>query len=52
MNKDQLRQLWDEFIDYPDPENKTYVTTTSAILFAEHACLLVAKEYAKDQSNA
>ena len=35
MTREQIRAEWDEFIEYPN-ESRLYVTTTSALLFAEH----------------
>ena len=35
MTRDDIRAEWDSFIEYPSPE-RTFVTTTSALLFAEY----------------
>jgi hypothetical protein len=45
LNHLQLKTLWDEFIEYPNPDNTKFVTTTSALLFAEHACSITISNY-------
>lgn len=35
MTRDEIRAEWDKFIEYPS-ESRLHVTTTSALLFAEH----------------
>jgi hypothetical protein len=42
MNRDEIKAEWDSFIEYPGDE-KTFVTTTSALLFAEHIASMTAK---------
>jgi hypothetical protein len=36
MTKDEIQGEWNGFIEYPKGSKSTYVTTTSALLFAEH----------------
>ena len=36
MTIDQIRQEAESFFEWPDVNNKTFVTTTSCLLFAEH----------------
>ena len=45
MTRDDIRTEWDSFIEYPSPE-RTFVTTTSALLFAEY---VVARATARER---
>ena len=36
MTKDEIRAEFDAFIEFPDGSDGRYVTTTSALLFAQH----------------
>lgn len=36
MTKDEIMNAWKSFIEYPPGSDERFVTTTSAILFAEH----------------
>ena len=36
MTPSDIQKEWDSFIEYPYRSNKMYVTTTSALLFAQH----------------
>ena len=36
MNRDEIQEEWDAFIEYPERSNQMYVTTTSALLFARY----------------
>lgn len=36
MNRDQIRQDAESFFEWIDVNNKTFITTTSCLLFAEH----------------
>ena len=36
MTPSDIQKEWDSFIEYPERSNKMYVTTTSALLFAQH----------------
>ncbi|WP_075588316.1 hypothetical protein [Rhodoferax antarcticus] len=43
MKLEQIQAEWGKFIEYPTAE-KTYVTTASALLFAQHIAEITAKE--------
>ena len=47
MTRDDIRAEWDSFIEYPSPE-RTFVTTTSALLFAEY---VVARATARERDE-
>lgn len=42
MTRDDIQKEFDEFIEFPT-EEKSFVTTTSALLFAEHIAAMSAK---------
>ena len=43
MDRAQIQAEWDKFIEYPS-DDKRIVTTTSALLFAEHIAKLQATQ--------
>ena len=44
MTKDEIKKEWDAFIEYPEGSGKLYVTTTSALLFAQHIADIAAEK--------
>ena len=36
MTPDEIREVFDGFIEYPEGSEKLYVTTASTLLFAQH----------------
>lgn len=42
MTRDEIQKEWDAFIEYPDGSGKLYVTTASALIFAEVIAKMVA----------
>lgn len=56
MTPDEIREVFDGFIEYPEGSDKLYVTTASTLLFAQHvakiaterereACAKVCEDY-------
>ena len=44
MTAPDIQKEWDSFIEYPERSNKMYVTTTSALLFAQHIADIAAEK--------
>lgn len=50
IDKDRIKQEFDRFIEF-DTDDRSYVTTTSTLLFAEHITKLVRNEMASKVSE-
>ena len=48
MTKDEIKKAFYAFIEFPKDDNKSFVTTTSTLLFAEHIAALVSANQAGD----
>ena len=44
MTPAEIQNEWDSFIEYPERSNRMYVTTTSALLFAQHIADIAAEK--------
>ena len=43
MTPDEIREVFDGFIEYPEGSEKLYVTTASTLLFAQHVAKIAAE---------
>lgn len=51
MTPDEIREVFDGFIEYPEGSEKLYVTTASTLLFAQHVAK-IATERERDACAA
>ena len=42
MTPDEIREVFDGFIEYPEGSEKLYVTTASTLIFAQHIAKMAA----------
>lgn len=43
MTPDEIREVFDGFIEYPEGSEKMYVTTASTLIFAQHVAKIAAE---------
>ncbi len=43
MTPDEIREVFDGFIEYPEGSEKMYVTTVSTLIFARHVAKIAAE---------
>lgn len=43
MTPDEIREVFDGFIEYPEGSEKLYVTTASTLIFARHIAKIAAE---------
>lgn len=43
MTPDEIREVFDGFIEYPEGSEKLYVTTASTLIFAQHIAKMAAE---------
>ena len=43
MTPDEIREVFDGFIEYPEGSEKLYVTTASTLIFAHHIAKIAAE---------